>query len=330
MRNRFGKVREALKGRNAALVKYAVALVPIIWIFRSVDFGKLASAFKTTAPWVIPFIVFLGIFLMLLQGVKWWILLRAFMPGLPLPEVLSCHFKGIYYSIFLPTSAAQDVVRSVLLSRNNDYGVTWGAAWLARITGLLAMLMLSLYGVLTIDSSAAPRGMLPVTAAAWGIILLLGFMSFSKRLTRVFNSALAGIAPPAFMTAVRHIRDGIYRYRAKLPCLLGVMLITLAIQALFVLNAVMMIRGITGKFFVAECFMYIPLIELICLSLPLTPNGIGIRDGLSALMFAQMGLPPEQLGTYVLLGFGTVAIKLVGAVPVIRDAVARRAPVKGT
>jgi glycosyltransferase 2 family protein len=317
----YNRIRQLMQGKYAIYFKYILAIIPFVWIVQRIDFNKLITAFRSTELWVIPSMTIFALLLMFLQGIKWWMLLRAFIPHLPLSEVLSCHFKGIYYSMFLPTSAAQDVVRSALLSRNNDYGVSWGSTWLARISGLTVMLLLSLYGVITIDPAHAPKGMTAIVGGAWGALLIVGFMSFSKRLTRVFNILLSKVMPKKIIETIEHIREGVYRYRHKGRCLLSVMMITVVIQVLFVLNAIFIIRGVTGKFYVNECFMYIPLIEIICLSLPLTPNGIGIRDGLSALMFHQIGLSIEQLGTYVLISLGTVVLKIVGGVPIVYDAI---------
>ena len=310
----FQVIRMKARGRNLLVIKYLLAFLPIAWILLRIDFRKFGHALATTESWVIPVMALLAILLMFLQGFKWWVLLRAFIPHLSLPEVLSCHFKGIYFSMFLPTSAAQDIVRTVLLSRNNDFGIAWGATWLARISGLVVMLMLSLWGVVSIDAASAPPGMRSVVLVSAGCVILMTAMSFSKRLTRRFRNAFANIFPAKVISAVEHIRDGVYHYRNKRACLLMVILITVVTQVLFVANAIFIMRGITGRFYIAECFMYIPLIEIICLSLPLTPNGMGVREALSALMFHQIGLPAEQLGTYVLLGLSALLLKSVGGV----------------
>ena len=302
--------------------KYVLAAVPIVWIFHIIDLDKLGSSLRSTEVWTVPVMAVLIVLLMVLQGVKWWMLLRAFLPHLSIAEVLSCHFKGIYYSIFLPTSAAQDVVRTVLLARSSDYGIVWGATWLARISGLMVMLALSVYGMFTIDAASGPPGTGVLLALSGAVIGGMGIISFSKRFTRGLRMTGAKLLPRKVMATIEHVREGIYRYRDKRSCLVQVLLVTVIAQSLMVLNAVFLIRGITGRFYFAECFTYIPLIEIVCLSVPLTPNGIGVRDALSALMFHKIGLPSEQLGTYVILGFASIVLKVVGGVPVLFESIA--------
>ena len=250
--------------------------------------------------------------------------MRAFLPSFTLKEALSCHFKGLYYSLVLPSSAAQDVVRTVLVSKNNDYAVAWGATWVARISGLVVLILLSFYGVFTLESKVLPPALKMVLLILFAAIVLMLVFSFSKKSTYVFRIVFRQIIPARFINILEKIRDGIYYYRSKKVELVVVLLITTAIQFLVVINGVFIIKGITGHIYFSECMAFIPLIEIICISLPLTPNGIGIRDALSALMFHQIALPKEQLGSYIILGFFTVLLKLVGGIPIIFETVSRK------
>jgi len=306
------------------IVKYLFALLPLVWIFWKIDFGNLTVTIGEIAWWTLPAIVGLGLVLMFLQGMKWWLLLRAFMPAISLKEALVYHFKGNYYSIALPTSAAQDIVRTLLIARKNDYAVAWGATWVARISGLIVLVIISMYGLLTLDSVLLPKGAFQVLIVISILIMLMVLFSFSKTSTKLFRKIFRRFIPEKFLLIVENIRDGVYFYRNKKRHLVLVLLVTILIQFLMVFNAAMILNGITGKWFISECMAFIPIIEILCLSLPLTPNGIGIRDGLSALMFHQIALPVEQLGTYIILGFFTILLKLVGGIPILWEMIFRR------
>jgi hypothetical protein len=116
---------------------------------------------------------------------------------------------------------------------------------------------------------------------------------------------------------MENIRNGIYQYRYKKMNLFIVFSITILVQCLLIGYTILIIKGISGKFFIVECLTFIPIIEIVCLSVPLTPSGIGVREVLSKLMFDQIGLTGEQLGVYIMLGFLATSLKLVGAVPIL-------------
>jgi len=95
-----------------------------------------------------------------------------------------------------------------------------------------------------------------------------------------------------------------------------VLSISFLIQLVMVLNSVGLILGITNRMCFWECLAFIPLIEIASMSVPLTPNGIGIREALTALMFKYIGLSNEQLGVYIFIALSANLFRLVGLVPI--------------
>jgi uncharacterized protein (TIRG00374 family) len=123
--------------------------------------------------------------------------------------------------------------------------------------------------------------------------------------------------PLKYLNKVEDIREGIYQYKNKKRELLVVILITLVTQVLFLVAMIATIKGITGSLFVNECIAFMPLIELVSMAQPLTPNGIGVRETLTAIMFKNIGLTNEQLSLFVIVTLSTNLPKLIGLIPVI-------------
>jgi hypothetical protein len=96
-----------------------------------------------------------------------------------------------------------------------------------------------------------------------------------------------------------------------------VFFITVVVQLLLVGYTCIIIKGISGRFFVWECLTFIPMIEIVCVSIPLTPSGLGVREILLKMMFTHIGLANEQLGVYIMLGFLATSLKLVGGIPIL-------------
>ena len=65
------------------------------------------------------------------------------------------------------------------------------------------------------------------------------------------------------------------------------------------------------------------LIELVVVVLPLTPGGVGIREGLIALLFNQMGLGIEEIGIYIFLNILGISVRLLGVIPILLGRVSR-------
>jgi uncharacterized protein (TIRG00374 family) len=294
-----------------------IAIVPVAWIFLTIDWRKMAQAVFATTWWTIPLLFTTIMIGMILQGLRWWMLMRPFAPSLPFLTTMKAHFLGLYYSIVLPTSAAQDVVRAMILSKTTDYSLSWASTWLSRIIGLLVLAIMSVYGLLKINRSALPPFFFESVMSAFALLILLIIFSFSKRFTSPFRKLAAGILPKKVQAALENIRESVYKYRGKTGVFLAVFLITACMQLTITIGACFVIQGITGRFLLYESLLYLPVIEILCISIPLTPNGIGVREGLLALMFMQVGLSKEQLGIYIVLGFFSISLKLVGGLALL-------------
>jgi len=261
---------------------------------------------------------------MILQGTRWWVLLRPFAADLTLRRALSCHFRSLYYSLVLPNSTAQEIVRAVVMSKDTGKVVSWSASWLCKLLGVLALAGMSLYGLVTLSMREfSLPAMLPAIIGAAVLMLLAVGLSFSKRMTRPFRKIALRILPHTFVNKIEKIRDGVYRYRYRPREVIVSAILTFLTQFVIICGVSFTIAGITGSLYFTECMAFIPLIEIISMVQPFTPNGIGVRDALYALMFSALDLSSERLGIYIVISNLTILLKLLGAVPVIGDAIGR-------
>jgi uncharacterized protein (TIRG00374 family) len=276
--------------------------------------------------WTVPLLFSVVFTAMVLQGVRWWILVRAFTDRLPFLQSLAVHFKSLFYSLFLPNSTVQEIVRSVVAIKHIGAVTSWSSAWINKITGVLVSYLFSMYGLvlLSLSSDGLPKGIVIGVLVIFIIMVILVLLSFSKRMTRPFIPVLNMLIPDKFTAFLHRLRDGIYRFRNHRKTMLMAAAVTVMVQALLVVGVAFVIKGVTGRLFLSECFAFIPLIEMISMAQPFTPNGVGVRDALVALMFNHLGLTPEQLGTYIIIGNMSLLLKLTGIVPVIAEAASRR------
>jgi uncharacterized protein (TIRG00374 family) len=298
-------------------LKYLFALIPLVWVFSTINLHGMMNALIKTSWWALPLVSSAVLISMFLQGIRWWMLIKAFIPDISFKRVMNHHFSALFYSLVLPTNAAQDVVRSVLLSKENDYAVAWGATWMTRILGLLVLALFSLVGIIFIDRNALPHSVFVSFIITIVLVIALCFLSFSKQFTSKIRSFIRKRFPSSKMLdTLENVRNGIYMFRHKKKDVLMVLGLTIIVQLVLVGNTCLIIKGLSGHFYVMECLAYIPLIEILCMSIPLTPNGLGVREVLLKLMFSKIGLSDEQLGVYITLGFMGIILKLVGGIPV--------------
>ena len=206
-------------------------------------------------------------------------------------------------------------MRTLFVLKKTGAAVGWGAAWICKITALMLSLLFSIYGLASLSKGSLPRALTMSIGFFSLLVILIAVVSFSKKFTAPIRSLAATRLPAKIMAAIEEIREGVYRYRHKKKALIETLVLTFLIQFLLVFNASVIITGITGRVYFLECLAFIPIIEIASMSVPITPNGMGIREGLTALMFTHIGLTPDQLGIYILIALSATMLRLVGAVP---------------
>jgi len=297
-------------------LKIIATAIPFILIFKQVDFMKLGPALNKVQWWAIPSILSSALLVMILQGTRWWILIRAFTNNLSFIRSISYHFSSSFYSLLIPNSLSQDVIRTVFASKQAGSIISWSSTWIAKILGIIISFGFSVYGLLLLSDTTIPQNVSIITGVLFGILILLIILSFSKNCTRFLRKFVNPLIPKKFLSWLENLREGIYQFRNKKLFLLIVFICTVVMQFIMIIGVVLLLYGISGKFYFTQCMAFIPLIEMICMAQPFTPNGIGVREALVAIMFKQLGLTSEQLGVYIIISNSTILLKFLGLIPI--------------
>ncbi|NLP02370.1 MAG: flippase-like domain-containing protein [Fibrobacter sp.] len=307
-----------LKNRKRLLliIQIVIAIVPIAWIFHKIDFGEMIEVLRNTPWWTLPALTTVAFFSLILQGIRWYVLMSGSDSGLRFSTAMYAHLTGAFYSLVLPSNLSQDVVRTVMVSRKHGYSKSWGATWIAKLINLATSVLFSLFGFFILDLTSI-RSTLPAIAISISLLLILFIISFSKRITKKFRSVFMKILPQRLLRILENIREEIYLFKDKKINLLWCTGLTFLTHILLILNAIILISVVTGRICIAESFAFIPIIELLALAFAFTPNGFGIREMLAYAMFAYIGFTNEQLAGYIILGYVSVLIKLAGGIPLL-------------
>ena len=244
---------------------------------------------------------------------RWVVLLcivdRAKRP--PFTEVLRIFFVSTFVGTFLPASVGGEAVRAYSLARFDVRGSDAVASvFMDRMLGLASTLVMALGGLMwasDLARSPAIDASLAVGGTACVLTLLL---VFSRRVAAV-ASRMVGRLPEAVRPAADRTLESIRRYAAFHGRLANVLVISLAVQALRIVQAYYLGRGLGIAAPLGAYFAFIPLILLVML-LPVTFNGIGTSQVAFVSFFARARVPAAPaLALSVLF----VALGMVGNLP---------------
>jgi len=256
---------------------------------------------------------------------QWRHLLETAGIRIPFVKVLAYYHVGLFFNNFLPANIGGDIARVMDASR---YAETRAAALssvvLDRIIGTLALASLALvttlpaidrfhFGVLYL----ALVGFFVVSVAMlWAVLHPRVLPSFGNVLPRIGLGALE-----AHLEELGH-RFAAYRSRGRL--FTGVFALATLIQLARVLVHVLVARSLGINLPISYFFLFVPLLAVI-VSMPISFNGIGVREGAGIVLFGLVGVDRAhafamQLATYLV----AVAVSLLGAL-VILARIPRRA-----
>lgn len=306
------------------LLRFTALAIPFIWIFRQIEFSDFVPALKRVEWWTIPMLLIMCFISTFLQGTRWWILLHAFSKKITFLRSLSYHFSSHFYSLVLPNGSAQEIVRTVFVTKETGSIISWSAAWICKIMTVIISFLFSLTGLIAISKTGLPEFVTHILIVLFAVIIFLVTISFTNFFIRPFGKFLHSFKDNKIISWIKKLQEGIYQYRTKTKELLIVVVLTSLMEAALLAGAILVIQGITGTQYIAECIAFIPLIELVSIIQPFTPNGMGVREALVAIMFKYVGLSTEELGIYIIISNISILIKFIGAIPVIHGLIKKR------
>ena len=121
------------------ILKIVVSLGLITIALWRVDLAKVAAQLVSANRWYLLLAVLLYTVAIIINGVKWQILLRAQEVRVPFGPVLQFLYAGFFFNNFLPANVGGDVIRGYGLARYTDRTADAAVSVVVdRIIGLMA------------------------------------------------------------------------------------------------------------------------------------------------------------------------------------------------
>ena len=247
-----------------------------------------------------------------LSTLRWQRVLRALDLPSDLRTLLNHVLAGQFVSNFLPSTVGGDVLRITRLSAGNGHRQeSFASVVLERLTGFVVLPFLTLVALFgnptLLHMGTATRLALALslgTLAALGVILLVaGNSRLGARLASHGNWL-------SFLAAVHLGLDRMRRHPGEAASVLAA---AFAYQLLIVLAAWAAGHALGLNMGWSAAMAFVPIVA-IAQVLPLSVNGLGLREGALVLLLAPLGVPAGQAVALGLLLYGmNLVVSLLGA-----------------
>lgn len=266
------------------LVRIGGSAAMLALLFTALPFGDIAAAIASVPAWVWPAALVVYLSLHLVGVVKWRMLVNTAGAELSFRTATRAYYMGLFGNTFLPSIVGGDVVRAgvALRAARSKSGLVLGSLVdrLLDIVGLAA--------VAGIGALLSPRAL---DVQSRRIFLTLGAVLVAGGVAAVV--AVLIIPVRRFPWKVRRkmvqVRRAIRATIRRPEALVGAFVLGMALQILLtVLNwRLGRVIGIDIPLYV---WLFVWPLAKIAGLLPLTQNGIGVREAAQAVLFAPFGV----------------------------------------
>jgi uncharacterized protein (TIRG00374 family) len=280
------------------LAKLIVSAVLIGFLLSRLSLAEVRQAMGSPRWWLL--LASLAVYGLSAFGgaLKWsWILKTA---GISVPrrEIQRLYFIGLFFNNFLPANIGGDAYKIVDLGRqeHRPHGV-FCATLLDRLIGLGALTFLAVLVLTGVSVAGIP---LPSSALLLIPVLVVLVMVLAFLLSRRIGSQLPGLFRALKMEKLAgHLEKittefGLYRPRVR--WLNGIFLFSMGVQLLRFTTHLLVALGLGFSLSVEQALQLLVLIPMVAISLtlPVTINGIGLRESVSASLLTWAGLTAGQ------------------------------------
>lgn len=301
--------------RHGVFAVQAVVTVALLWLlFNAFDWTAFAAVIGRVSVGFVLGGFAVVLFGHLLYAWRWQTVLRGMNMPLPYRQVLTQYLIGLFFGNLMPTAVGGDAAKVYYLGRTVGYVGVGASVFVDRFLGFL---WLSVLGAALAWRVGAPSALLVLnrnllTGAAvmfTGILIALWLVPVDRLIPAALRRGrLAGLTATLEQFAT-HVRDG------------GCRITTVLVSGLVVGTTMLLITLLYREYFQATGAILPPLVPTmnavismsVFINVPLSVNGIGLREQLHYLLFDSMGLPKEVSVSLSLLVFGyLLALSLIG------------------
>lgn len=299
---------------QALRILVSAGLIAVL-LFR-VSPSRLAGELRGIDPAWIAAAVLVFLASSLLGSIQWHVLLAAGGVPIPLRRTMSLYLTGLFFNNLLPTNIGGDVFKIYDVSRSgHDPHRVFAVTLLDRVFGITGLCLLA------ITASAALLALGHRGPLALYLLIFIGcttpvaVLGLSRSLSSRLRRILGGIGLWGIGRRIELVLRHIGAFRDLRELLGRITLLTLAIQFLRIASHVAVARAlgiVPGPEQLLYFYVFVPLLGLIMI-LPISLNGLGVREGAGVLLFTRIGLLEEQAFlmefiTYVVM----VAVSIAG------------------
>lgn len=286
---------------SSRLVKIALSVVLLSILLSHTDLQDLFAAVKTAQPgWVFAALV-MYVVSQVVSAWRWMILAKAVGFEEPFGKYFRSYFSGLYMNLFAPSTVAGDIGRALFIAGpNRSRALALTTVIADRALGFVVLVFIGAVAVITQPYRLPPL----VYLSSWIVppAALLLWLYGPQLMVRVFS--------PESRWRLLIERD-LDPYWKDSRLLINTSVIAAVMHVLQILAQIVLAWAIGLEVPPMFFFIFVPIVNIIGM-LPISFNGIGVREAGYIFFMALVGVESHSALAVGLLSSGIVLVTGIG------------------
>ncbi len=300
-----GRLKALTRSR---ILRIAVSVLLLAFLLSRMDLAQLADTLRGIDPGLLAVGVLIFLICNMVSVFKWRVIVRT--QGTPVSYfyLTSLFYIGLFFNNFLPSNIGGDVVRTWKLSKVTGKPVeAVSSVVLDRASSTFALLLIAivpaLFELRLLGARVAALIIAMFVVSVVAIVLLANERAvlWLGRF-RLFRSDAFGIRGH-----IKNFYYSLYKFGDHKGALGIVFGCSLAYQALHITTIYFLAMSLGIHLPVVYFFLFIPIVIVVGL-IPISLNGLGMREGAWVLLFGQVGLSSAEAFSMSILSYIVVAV----------------------
>ena len=319
-KRRSGVAKLGLKLRGSGILQVLIGGGALVFIIANSDASRLIDAIKSTRMAYLPLTIVATIMVYWFMAFRWSVVLEVGGYSIPTARLFRYNLIGCFFGNFVPGGAAiGDVSRLIYLDRDiSSKSFALSTIAFEKLIGLFTVLFIG-FGSTLASNALLPESRLIYLGEA---VLALGFLASAALLSNSLSSLAARlIRAVGVRLSIKRIGDAAARtleamseLRKHRTMVLKTVALSVLVRVIWSLSFYIVSLAMGLGVGLWQIFAVTSIVDLIRM-LPVTINGIGLREWALIGLFANIGVAREKALMFSFLAFAPlIIVALAGGV----------------
>lgn len=272
------------------LLKIGLSVALFSYVVAKVSPGGVWSLLRAAHPRLLLLAAALFLFSNLVGSWLWAKLLRA--QGVPIPyrKAASYYFVGLFFNNFLPSNIGGDIARITDAAKHAPHvSPVFSATLMDRLIGVLAIAFLALVASVAVLDRLHLYAIYGAVLAIFLVAVGLLAAVFHRGILEAVERPFRWIGAHRIEAGIARLMDDLHGYRSQAATLGLVFAAAMLVQISRILVHYVVGLSLGVRVAASYYFLFVPVLAAL-ISLPISLNGIGVREGAAVVLFEMAGM----------------------------------------